>query len=65
MDEPRRVTPQEIHAKVQSGKTLLVCAYDDDAKFRRYRLTGAISLTELQSFLPTLSKDREIVFYCA
>lgn len=65
MDEPRRVTPQEIYSRVQSGKALLVCAYDDEAKFRHLRLKGAISLAEFQSFLPTLSKDREIVFYCA
>ena len=65
MDEPRRVTPQEIYPKVQSGETLLVCAYDDEAKFRRLRLEGAISLTEFKSRLRTLPKDREIVFYCA
>jgi rhodanese-related sulfurtransferase len=65
MFEPRRVTPQEIYPKVQSGQTLLVCAYDDDAKFRRQRLKGAISLAEFQSRLASLPKDREIVFYCA
>ena len=65
MDEPRRVTPQEIYPRVQSGETLLVCAYDDDAKFQRLRLKGAISLAELKSRWPTLPKDREIVFYCA
>ena len=65
MDEPRRVTPQEIYPRVQSGETPLVCAYDDDAKFQRLRLEGAISLAEFKSRLPTLPKDREIVFYCA
>jgi rhodanese-related sulfurtransferase len=63
--EPRRVTPQEIYPKVQSGETTLVCAYNDDAKFRRLRLEGAISLAEFNSLVPTLPKDREIVFYCA
>ncbi len=65
MDEPRRVTPQEIYPRVQSGETLLVCAYDNDAKFQRLRLKGAISLAEFKSRLPALPKDREIVFYCA
>lgn len=65
MDEPRRVTPQTTYPKVQSGETLLVCAYDDDAKFRQNRLEGAISLSKFKSLLPTLPKDREIVFYCA
>jgi hypothetical protein len=65
MEEPRRVTSREIYPKVCSGETVLVCAYDDDARFRRNRLEGAISLAEFTSLLPTLSKDREIVFYCA
>jgi rhodanese-related sulfurtransferase len=65
MDEPRRVTPKDIYPKVQSGETLLVCAYDDEAKCRRLHLQGAISLTELKPRLPNLPKDQEIVFYCA
>ena len=65
MSEPRRVAPEEIYPKVQSGETLLVCAYDDEAKCRRLRLEGAISLTEFKSLLPTLPQDREMVFYCA
>jgi rhodanese-related sulfurtransferase len=65
MDEPPRVTPAEVYAEVQSGKTLLVCAYEEEAKFRQMRLQGAISFAELKSRLPGLPKDREIVFYCA
>jgi hypothetical protein len=65
MAEPSRVTPEEIYPRVQSGETLLVCAYDDEAKFRRMRLQGAISFAEFTSRLPTLPQDREIVFYCA
>ena len=65
MEAPRRVTPQEIYSKVQSGETLLVCAYADEAKCRRLRLEGAISLAEFKSRLPIQPKDQEIVFYCA
>ncbi len=65
MHTPRRVTPEEIYPKVQSGEALLVCAYDDEDKFRRLQLAGAISLEEFKSHLPTLAQDREIVFYCA
>ncbi len=64
MAEPIRVTPKEVYQKVKSGTTLLVCAYDDEATFRRMKLQGAISLEEFKSILPSLSKDREIVFYC-
>ncbi|MFZ5447427.1 MAG: rhodanese-like domain-containing protein [Thermodesulfobacteriota bacterium] len=65
MNEPLRVAPREIYPKVQSGQTLLVCAYDDEAKCRRLHLEGAITLAEFKTRIPTLSKDREIVFYCA
>jgi hypothetical protein len=65
MHKPRRVTPEEIYPRVQSGETLLVCAYDDDAKFQRLRLKGAMSFADFKSRLATLPKDREIVFYCA
>jgi hypothetical protein len=65
MNEVPRVTPEEIYPKLRSGKTLLVCAYDDEAKFQRLRLAGAISLSEFKSLRPSLPQDWEIVFYCA
>jgi hypothetical protein len=60
-----RVTPEETNNKVESGKALLACAYNDDAKFRRMQLKGAISLSELESKLESLPKSQEIIFYCA
>ncbi len=65
MVEPKRVTAEEIHQGLKSGTALLVCAYEDDAKFKRLQLQGAISLNEFKSRLPSLAKDQEIVFYCA
>ncbi len=65
MAEPERVTPEEIHQKLKSGTALLVCAYEDDVKFKRLQLQGAISLNEFKSRLPSLPKGQEIVFYCA
>jgi len=65
MPEPKRVAPEEIYQRLKSGTVLLVCAYEDDAKFRRMQLQGAISLNEFKSRLPSLAKDQEIVFYCA
>ncbi len=65
MAEPKRVTAEEIHQRLKSGVALLVCAYEDDAKFKRLQLQGAISLNEFKSKLPSLAKDHEIVFYCA
>jgi hypothetical protein len=49
---------------MQSGRgALLVCAYEDEAKFERARLEGAISFQSLQSRLQSLPKETEIVFY--
>ncbi len=63
MEEPRRVTPEEVHQRVKEGRALLVCAYEDEERFKRLRLKGAISLGELKSKLSSLSKDQEIIFY--
>jgi len=65
MAEPKRVTPEEIYQRLKSGAVLLVCAYEDDAKFKKMQLQGAISLNEFKSKLPSLQKEQEIVFYCA
>ena len=65
MAEPKRVSPEEIYQRLKSGAVLLVCAYEDDAKFKKVQLQGAISLNEFKSKLPSLTKDQEIVFYCA
>ena len=59
-----RVDPEEIYDKVQSGETLLVCAYDD-ARFANSRLDGAISQSQLAEKLKAGDKTAEIVFYCA
>ncbi len=63
MLEPERVTPEEAYNKLKSGRALLVCAYEDEMRFKSMRLEGAISLSEFKSKLPSLAKDQEIVFY--
>jgi hypothetical protein len=65
MAEIPRIAPEDARQHVQSGQALLVCGYDDDAKFERLRLEGAIPLSELDSRAATLSRDRELIFYCA
>ena len=62
--EATRISPAEVRARLQSGKgTLLVSAYEDEAKFKRARLEGAISLQSLKSRLLSLPKETELVFY--
>ncbi len=65
MAEPNRVSPAEIYQKVKEGKVLFVCGYEDDAMFKEMHLEGGISFSEFKKKLPSLSKDQEIVFYCA
>ena len=65
MTEPTRLSPQQTREKVFAGSALLVCAYEDNDKFKNNHLDGAISFSEFQSQLPSLSKEQEIVFYCA
>jgi rhodanese-related sulfurtransferase len=65
MVEPARVSPVDIYQKVKDGKTLLVCGYEDDAKFKPMHLEGAISFSDFKARLASLSKDQDIVFYCA
>lgn len=64
MSDVARVAPSEIRDRVLSGKTLLICAYDSDEKFRANHLEGAISLAEFKSRLTGLARDTELVFYC-
>ena len=63
MAETERITPEEAYQKLKNGKALLVCAYEDEIKFKAMQLEGAISLNEFKSKLPSLAKDQEIIFY--
>jgi hypothetical protein len=65
MTNIRRVSPEEIKAKVDAGSTLLVCAYDNPDKFAKNHLEGALPLSVFEEKIPSLSKDQAIVFYCA
>jgi hypothetical protein len=65
MAEPERISPEEVNKKLKAGSVLLVCAYDDEDKFRMFHIEGALSFNQFKSKLPSISKDQEIVFYCA
>jgi hypothetical protein len=64
MSVPARVSPEETRQKVVSGSALLVCAYNNEEKFKKLQLEGAISFSEFLDRLPTLPKNHEIIFYC-
>ncbi|HVS04190.1 MAG TPA: ArsR family transcriptional regulator, partial [Thermoanaerobaculia bacterium] len=63
MPEAPRIDVEEARRKVESGATLLVCAYDDEEKCRKLALEGSITLQELETRRP--GRDQEIIFYCA
>ena len=60
-----RLSPNEVRNKVISGEALLVCAYDNEKKFRKFRLEGAISFAEFKTKASNLPDDQEIFFYWA
>ncbi len=64
MAEANRVNAADIRSGVVEGTILLVCAYDDDAKFKANHLDGAIPLSDFKNKVGSLSSDTEIVFYC-
>jgi hypothetical protein len=64
MAEVERISVQEAREKVGSNAALLICAYDDEQKFNKMKLEGAISLASLESRASALPKDKELIFYC-
>ena len=57
-----RIDPEIARAKVQAGKALMVCAYDDE-KCGGMLIEGAMLRSTFESRAPSLSKDQEIIFY--
>ncbi len=65
MTEAPRIKPEDVYPRVRSGEAVLICAYNDDERYRKMQLEGSIPLEEFYARLPGYPKDREIVFYCA
>lgn len=60
----RRTSAQEARSRSLAG-VKIVCAYDSREMFEKNHLEGAISLEELKDMLPRISRNDEIIFYCA
>lgn len=65
MADVERISVEEARRKAKANQALLVCAYEDDAKYRKLNLDGSISLVSFQSRVASLPKTQEIIFYCA
>jgi hypothetical protein len=63
MEEIKRISVQQAHAKTNAKQALLVCAYEDEAKCRMFNLEGSISFTKFQPRAASLPKTQEIIFY--
>ena len=64
-DEVERISAEAAHDRAKANQALLVCAYDDEAKYRMLNLEGSIPLSDFQSRVDTLPKSQEVIFYCA
>jgi hypothetical protein len=61
----QRISVRDVQQKLgRHDGALLVCAYDDDQKWRDAGVTGSIALSQLRSRLNTLPNTQEIIFYC-
>ena len=65
MADIERISVQEARPKAKATLALLVCVYEDDAKYRKLNLDGSISPASFQSRVASLPKTQEIIFYCA
>jgi hypothetical protein len=65
MDEVKRISPVEARQRAQSGRALLVCAYENEELCRRNWLGGSISLRQLKAQVDQVDKNQELIFYCA
>ena len=64
MSTCERISPEEAKTRVKSKEALLVCAYQEDEKFKQMRLEGAMSYKEFKKKVASLPKEQEIIFYC-
>jgi hypothetical protein len=64
-EDVERVGVDEARREVEAGRALLVCAYDDEAKYRQLRLENAIALHDLQRRVDSVPRNQTLIFYCA
>jgi hypothetical protein len=65
MPEISRISVEEARQEVQSGRALLVCAYEQEEKCNQVALEGSLSLTRFQHQVPSLDREQELIFFCA
>ena len=63
MADIERISAQQTYKKVKAKQALLVCAYEDEEKWRMLNLEGSISFATFKSRANSLPKSQEIIFY--
>jgi len=61
MADFERISVKE--AREKASQALLVCAYENEAKYQTFNLDGSMSLANFRSRLASLPKTQEIIFY--
>ena len=64
-DQVERIGVEEARREVESGRALVVCAYDDESKCRQLRLENAVTLHDLQRRVDSVPRNQTLIFYCA
>lgn len=64
MADVSRLSAEQVRNGVVAGTTVLVCAYENYEKFEKYKLEGAIPLSDFKANLSSYPRDTQIVFYC-
>jgi bifunctional DNA-binding transcriptional regulator/antitoxin component of YhaV-PrlF toxin-antitoxin module len=64
-DRVERISAGDARRRVAEGRAVLVCAYEDEDRCRRLKLQGAHTLRELEAGMANLSRNQELIFYCA
>jgi hypothetical protein len=65
MESEIRISADQARRQIESGRALLVCAYDDEEKCRKLMFEGALTLKQLEERLESLPEGVDILFYCA
>ena len=65
MKTPLRINAEEVYAKVKTDNALLVCAYESDEKYEKFKIEGSIPFSKFKGMLSSIPKTQEIIFFCA
>jgi hypothetical protein len=59
-----RISPEQTRSKILAEEAILVCSYNDN-RCKNILLKGALLKSMFKQKLPSLPKNKEIIFYCS